>query len=171
MSPQREVEPGLQGQGLRIGIVMSHCNRHTCENLLAACMATLGRLGVQPDDITLCHVPGVLEIPLMLQTMIHTGDYDAMIALGSVVRGEKGYRFEVVCHTCANGIAQLQMHTGVPIANAILMTDTVPTHGLIQNGERAATTAVAMANLMRRYRSPAGPLTGRAGVPQPITAI
>ncbi|MCS6785804.1 MAG: 6,7-dimethyl-8-ribityllumazine synthase [Thiobacillaceae bacterium] len=152
MSPRHELEPTLDGRGLRIGIVMSHCNRNTCENLLAACLAALARLGVARDDVTLCHVPGVLEIPLMLQTLAEAGDYDALIALGSVIRADKGYRYEVVCNTCSAEIARLQLTHRLPIANAILMTDGEPTHGLIPNGERAARTAVAMANLLRAFR-------------------
>lgn len=164
MNANRELEPRLDGKGLRIGIVMSHCNSNTCENLLAACMSSLAKLGVQSDDISLSHVPGVLEIPLMLQAMARTGHFDALVALGSVVRGEKSYRFEVICHTCATGIAQVQMDTGIPVANGVMMTETEQPYGLPQNGERAAATAVAMANLMHPFRS-SSPLAAAAGTP------
>jgi len=153
MNATRELEPRLDGKGLRIGIVMSHCNNNTCENLLAACMSTLAKLGVRSENISLSNVPGVLEIPLMLQAMARTGEFDALVALGSVVRGEKSYRFEVICHTCAAGIAQVQMETGIPVANGVLMTETEQSYGLPQNGERAAATAVAMANLMHPFKT------------------
>jgi 6,7-dimethyl-8-ribityllumazine synthase len=152
----RELEPNLDGTNLRIGIVMSQCNSNVCENLLAACIATLGKHGVKQEDITLTTVPGALEIPLMLQAQARTESYDALIALGAVVRGEKSYRFEVVCNECAAGITRVQLDTGVAIANGVLMTETDQQYGLTQYGEKAAITAVSMANLMqpfKRFRS------------------
>ena len=148
----RELEPNLDGTRLRIGIVMSHCNSSICENLLGACVATLGKHGVKQENITLTSVPGSLELLLMLQAQASTGSYDALIALGAVVRGEKSYRFEVVCNECAAGITRVQLDSGVPIANGVLMTETDPQYGLTQYGERAATTAVAMANLMQPFK-------------------
>ena len=84
--------------------------------------------------------------------MAKTGDFDALIALGAIVRGDKSYRFEVVCHTSATGIAQVQLETGIPIANGVLMTETEQHYGLSLTGEKAAATAVAMANLMHPFK-------------------
>ena len=149
-----ELEPDLDGSRLRIGIVMSQCNRLVCEDLLGACIAALVRHGVGQADVTLATVPGALEIPLMLQTLAKTGNYDALVALGTVVRGEKSYRFEVVCNECAAGITRVQLDTGVPIANGVLITDTEQQVAALtsQNGARAAATAVAMANLLQPFR-------------------
>jgi len=156
-----ELEPDLDGTHLRIGIVMSRCNRLVCEDLLGACIAALGKHGVRQGNLTLATVPGALEIPVMLQTLARTGNYDALIALGAVVRGEKTYRFEVVCNECAAGITRVQLDAGVPIANGLLITDTERQVETLtsQSGARAAATAVAMANLMQRFR------VFRSGVP------
>jgi len=147
-----ELEPDLDGAHLRIGIVMSHCNSTVCENLLGACIAALGQYGVKQENLTLTGVPGALEIPLMLQALASTGSHDALIALGAVMRGEKSYRFEVVCNECAAGITRVQLDTGVPIANGVLMTETDQQYGLTQYGAKAAATAVAMANLMHPFK-------------------
>jgi len=147
-----ELEPNLDGTQLHIGIVMSQCNSTVCENLLGACIATLGKHGVRQENITLTTVPGALEIPLMLQALAKTGDHDALIALGAVVRGEKSYRFEVVCNECAAGITRVQLDTGVPIANGVLMTETDQQYGLTPYGAKAALTAVTMANLMQPFK-------------------
>lgn len=152
MNATHELEPRQDGAHLRIGIVMSHCNRDTCENLLGACTSALGKRGVPRENITLFNVPGILELPLVLQAMARTGDYDALIALGSIVRGEKSFRFDVVCHTSAAGIAQVQLETGVPIANGVLMTEMEQHYGLSQAGEKAAATAIVMANLMQPFK-------------------
>jgi 6,7-dimethyl-8-ribityllumazine synthase len=148
----QELEADLNGAGLRIGIVIGRCNSMICENLLGSCIASLGKFGVPQENITLTNVPGALEIPLMLQTLASTGTYDALIALGAVVRGEKSYRFEVVCNECAAGITRVQLDAGIPIANGVLMTETDPQYGLTQHGSKAAATAVAMANLMQPFK-------------------
>ena len=146
-----ELEPDLDGAELRIGIVISQCNSNVCENLLGACIATLSKYGVKQENLTLATVPGALEIPLLLQTLANTGRHDALIALGAVVREEKSYRFEVVCNECAAGITRVQLDSGIPIANGLLMTETKRQYGLTQYGEKAATTAVIMANLMQSF--------------------
>jgi 6,7-dimethyl-8-ribityllumazine synthase len=148
----QELEADLNGAGLRIGIVIGRCNSIICENLLGACIAALGKYGVKQENITLTNVPGALEIPLMLQALACSGTYDALIALGAVVRGEKSYRFEVVCNECAAGITRVQLDSGIPVANGVLMTETDQQYGLTQYGAKAATTAVAMANLMQPFK-------------------
>ncbi|HQN46119.1 MAG TPA: 6,7-dimethyl-8-ribityllumazine synthase, partial [Rugosibacter sp.] len=90
-----EIEPQLNGHGLRIGVVQSRFNEPICEGLRSGCLAGLRQMQVQDTDITYITVPGALEIPLALQTMAQSGHFDALIALGAVIRGET-YHFEIV---------------------------------------------------------------------------
>ena len=84
-----ELDPVYQGAGLKIGIVMSRFNKDICEGLLSACEIELARLGVARDDVLLVDVPGALEHPLALQKMAQSGKFDALVAIGAVVRGEE----------------------------------------------------------------------------------
>ena len=90
-----EIEPNLDGRGLRVGVVMCRFNLDVCEGLLSSCTAELLRLGVAAADITIATVPGALEAPLTLQAMAKSGRFDALVALGAVIRGET-YHFELV---------------------------------------------------------------------------
>ena len=90
--------------------------------LLAGCTEELGKLGVRNEDIRIATVPGALELPLALQQMALSGEYDALIALGAVIRGET-YHFEIVSNESARGIMNVQLETGVPIANGVLTTE------------------------------------------------
>ena len=83
-----EIAPNLDGSGLRVGVVMCRFNLDVCEGLLSACTAELLRLGVAADAITIATVPGALEAPLTLQVMAKSGRFDALVALGAVIRGE-----------------------------------------------------------------------------------
>ena len=146
-----ELDPAYHGQGLKFGIVMSRFNRDICEGLLSACEAELLRLGVARDDVLLVNVPGALEHPLALQELALSEKYDALIALGAVVRGDT-YHFEVVSNESARGIMDVQLNTGVPIANAILTLDTEEQgHArMAEKGRDAARAAIEMANLLKR---------------------
>jgi 6,7-dimethyl-8-ribityllumazine synthase len=148
-----ELEADLNGEGMRIGIVMSRFNLDICEGLLAACTARLTQLHVKEEDVTLAAVPGALEIPLVLQRMAETNNYDALIALGAVVRGET-YHFEIVSNESAAGISRVQLDTGLPIANGVLTVDTdhQALHRMSIKGREAAETAIEMANLIRPFR-------------------
>jgi len=146
----KEIEKNLDGKGLRIGIVQSRFNPEICEGLLAACRAQLVQQGVAEDDITLATVPGALEISLVLLHMADSEKYDALIALGAVIRGDT-YHFEVVSNESARGVGDVQLACGVPIANAILTTDT-DEQALVRisvKGSEAALVAIEMANLLR----------------------
>jgi 6,7-dimethyl-8-ribityllumazine synthase len=146
----KEIEKNLNGAGLRIGIVQSRFNRDVCEGLLGACRAQLVKQGVRDDDITLATVPGALEIPPMLQRMALSDKFDALIALGAVIRGDT-YHFEVVANESARCVGEVQLQTGVPIANAILTTDTdeqAIARMHIKGGE-AALVAIEMVSLLR----------------------
>ena len=146
----KEIEKNLNGAALRIGIVQSRFNEVVCEGLLSACRAELVKQGVSDTDITLATVPGALEIPLVLQQMAMSKKFDALIALGAVIRGDT-YHFEVVSNESAHGVSEVQLHCGVPIANAILTTDTDEQAEDRMNikGAEAAQVAIEMVNLLR----------------------
>ncbi len=146
-----ELDPAYQAQGLRIGIVMSRFNKDICDGLLSACERELIRLGVAREDILLVNVPGALEHPIALQKMAQSGKFDALIAIGAIVRGET-YHFEVVSNESARGISDVQLATGVPIANAVLTleNDDQGYARMMEKGTDAARVAVEMANLMKR---------------------
>jgi len=146
----KEIEKNLNGKGLRIGIVQSRFNPVVCEGLLGACRSELVKLGVSDADITLATVPGALEIPLVLQQMAGNGKFDALIALGAVIRGDT-YHFEVVSNESARCVGDVQLDNGIPIANAILTTDTdeQAEERMITKGSEAAQVAIEMVNLLK----------------------
>ena len=148
----KEIEKILNGAGMRIGIVQSRFNPVVCEGLLAACRTQLVQQGVSDGDITLASVPGALEIPLMLQRMAMSGKFDALIALGAVIRGDT-YHFEVVSNESARGVSEVQLHSGVPVANAILTTETdeQAEERMNTKGAEAALVAIEMANLLKKF--------------------
>lgn len=145
-----EIEPQLNGHGLCIGVVQSRFNEPICEGLRSGCLAGLQQMQVQDTDITYITVPGALEIPLALQTLAQSGHFDALIALGAVIRGET-YHFEIVSNESARGIMDVQLATGVPIANAVLTTenDDQALVRMMQKGKEAAEAAIEMARLVQ----------------------
>ena len=145
-----EYQSDLHGQGLSVGIVMSRFNQDIGEGLLSACTAELRRLGVSESDIEIATVPGALEIPLVLQNLAQSNRFDALIALGAVIRGET-YHFEVVSNDSCRAVMEVQLDTGVPVANGILTCedDDQALARMRQKGEDCAQAAVEMANLLR----------------------
>lgn len=145
-----EFKPDLNGKGLRIAIAMSRFNEPACRKLLASCRKVLVDCGVIDADITLATVPGALEIPLALEKLAKSGRFQALIALGAVIRGET-YHFEIVSNESARGVMDVQLQCGIPIANGILTTesDEQALARVAEKGADAARTAVEMANLMR----------------------
>jgi 6,7-dimethyl-8-ribityllumazine synthase len=143
-----EAKPELSGAGLRIGIVRSRFNEAVGAAMLKACSARLKELGV--INVKTASVPGALEVPLALQKLANTGHYDALIALGAVIRGET-YHFEVVSNESASGLMQVQLDTGIAIANGILTADTdaQAQARAAQKGRDCAEVAVEMANLAK----------------------
>lgn len=143
------IEPDLDGEGLRIGLVQSRFNEWAAQALARACLDELAELGVDEDDITYLTVPGALEVPVALAKLAATGDFDALIAVGCVIRGET-YHFEIVATESARGVARVAHDYGVPVANAILTTDTEEQarSRIIEKGREAARVAVEMANLL-----------------------
>lgn len=143
----------LNGKNKKIGIVLSRFNSNIGDGLLQACHAELLKLGVKDEDIRLATVPGALETPLVLQHMALTKQYDALIALGAIIRGET-YHFEVVANESARGVSEVQLKTGMPVANAILTTndDDQALARMHVKGAEAAQVAIEMANLAEALR-------------------
>lgn len=146
----REIEKNLNGAGMQIGIVLSRFNSDIGDGLLSACKSELLKLGVADNAITIATVPGALETPLLLQHMALSERFDALIALGAIIRGET-YHFEVVANESARGISEVQLNTGVPVANAVLTTedDDQAIARMHVKGAEAAQVAVEMANLVK----------------------
>jgi 6,7-dimethyl-8-ribityllumazine synthase len=140
----------LNGGSLAVGIVMSRFNQDVCEGLLGACASELRKLGVAPERIAIASVPGALEIPLVLQRMAQSGRFQALIALGAVIRGET-YHFEVVSNDACRAVMDVQLETGVPVANGILTceNDDQALARMQEKGIDCARAAVEMANLLR----------------------
>ena len=144
-----EISPDLDGTGLRIGIVQSRFNEWAGQALGQACVDELLQLGVDVGDITRVTVPGALELPLTLTRLADAGDFDALIALGCVIRGDT-YHFEVVANESAAGLSRVALDTGVPVVNGILTTDDEEQARVRVNekGRDAARVAVEMGNLI-----------------------
>ncbi len=142
-------EMNMAGEGLRIGIVQARFNEDVCHGLLASCLGELKHLGVADEDVLHVTVPGALEIPLALQKMAETRQFDALIALGAVIRGET-YHFELVSNESGAGITRIGLDYGIPVANAVLTTenDEQAEARMAVKGADAARVAVEMANLV-----------------------
>lgn len=138
----------LQGEGLRIGIVQARFNEEFGKTSLDACLTELQKLGVAEADTLVCTVPGALEVPLVLLQLANSGQFDALIAIGTIIKGET-YHFEVVCNESARGISQVGLELGIPVANAILTTYTEEQtrQRAAEKGAEAARVAVEMATL------------------------
>lgn len=141
-------EADTDGEGLRIGVVQARFNEPICEALRAACLEGLIEFGVLEEDVFVCTVPGALEVPYALAQLARSGEFDALIALGAVVRGET-YHFEVVSNESAAGVMRVGLDFGLPVANAILTTedDDQAMARVAEKGRDAARVAVEMANL------------------------
>jgi 6,7-dimethyl-8-ribityllumazine synthase len=139
----------LAGEGLRIGIVRARFNEALTEKLAQACLAELDRLDVDEGDIRHVSVPGALEIPLALKAMAESGEFDALVALGCVIRGET-YHFELVCNESGAGVTRVALDHQIPVANAILTVENEAQAWARaeEKGRDAARVAVEMANLM-----------------------
>ena len=139
----------LDGSSLRIGIVQARFNEDITNALASACLAELGKLGVKADRIDHQLVPGALEVPLALQAMARRGGYDALVALGCIIRGET-YHFELVANESGAAVTRVSLDHHVPIANAILTVENQAQAEarVEEKGRDAARVAVEMANLL-----------------------
>lgn len=142
--------PNHNGTGLRIGIVQARFTNPIGTQLVKSCTERLQKLGVSANDITLATVPGALEIPLILQSMARSRQYDALVAIGVVIRGET-YHFELVANEAAAGVSRISLQEHIPIANAILTTenDAQAIARMFNKGSEASVVAVEMANLLK----------------------
>jgi len=149
------IEGSLNGQGLKIAIVVARFNEIVTGYLLSGAQDALRRHGVAADDVTVVWVPGSFEIPLIAKKLAETGQHNAVICLGAVIRGETDH-YDHVAGSVTSGIAQVNLQTGVPTIFGVLTTDTVEQalnrSGLKagNNGHHAAVAAIEMASLVAK---------------------
>lgn len=146
---QATTEAMLDGRRLRVGIVQARFNDQLTTALADACIAELKRLGVADEAIRHVTVPGALEVPVALNAMAAGGGYDALVALGCIIRGET-YHFELVANESGAAVTRVGLDHRLPIANAILTVENeAQAWARIDKGRDAAQVAVEMANLMK----------------------
>ncbi len=147
----RFIEPNLDGTDLRIGIVMARFNEWVTQGLFDACFKELKKNGVREENITALTVPGALEIPFGLQSLWEMEEYDALIAIGCVIRGET-YHFELVANESARGITDMINQEGVSIANVILTVENEDQARarIEEKGRDGARVALEMGNLRKK---------------------
>lgn len=143
----------LNGKKLSIGIVQARFNESVTNALADACKAELIALGVQEKHIDHIHVPGALELPVALQALAEKSRYDALVAVGCIIRGET-YHFELVANESGAGVSRVSLDYQLPVANAIITTETMAQAIARQTekGRDAARVAVEMANLMEEIQ-------------------
>ena len=160
-----KLQPGkingeLTAQGLRFAIAVSRFNSFITERLLAAAVDALERSGAKTGDVDVVHVPGAFELPLTAKKLALTGKYDALVAIGCVLRGETAH-YDYVCSETSRGLQLAQMDTGVPVIFCVLTCDTleqaIDRAGLKggNKGFEAGLAAIEMAQLSRKLKSAA----------------
>jgi len=145
----------LRGDGLRVALVCARFNNFITERLLAGARDGLVRHGVDEASLTEVWAPGAFELPLVAKRLASSGEFDAVICLGAVIRGATGH-YDFVAGNCASGIQQAQMETGIPVIFGVLTTDTIE-QAIERAGTKAgnkgfeaASTAIEMADLLRQ---------------------
>ena len=149
-----DIASQLNGKKLRIGIVQARFNEDITNAMTEACLSELMQLGVKAKNVTLVQVPGALEVPLALQGLAARAQYDALIAIGCVIRGET-YHFELVANESGAGVSRVALDFSLPIANAILTVEN-PKQAKARQTEKAvdaARVAVEMALLVPAFFS------------------
>ena len=151
------LEGKLVAEGIRVGIVCTRFNEFIVSKLLSGCQDTLLRHDVQSEDITVAWVPGAFEIPLIAAKMAASGKYDAVIALGAVIRGSTSH-YDYVCSEVSKGVSHAALDSGVPVMFGVLTTDTIE-QAIERVGTKAgnkgaecAEGAIEMANLIRAMK-------------------
>ncbi|WP_191560921.1 6,7-dimethyl-8-ribityllumazine synthase [Metabacillus idriensis] len=147
-------EGNLVGSGLKVAIIVGRFNEFITSKLLSGAVDALKRHGVEDDNVELAWVPGAFEIPLVAKKMASSNNYDAVITLGTVIRGSTTH-YDYVCNEAAKGVSQASMSTGVPVIFGVLTTESI--EQAIERagtkagnkGYEAAVAAIEMANLMR----------------------
>ena len=153
----KEIKTSLQGQGLRIALVVARFNEVITQRLLEGAQETLLSHGVRADDVTLARVPGSFELPLVAKGLAGSGQFHAVVCLGAVIRGETPH-FDYIARQAASGIARASLDTGVPVIFGVLTTDDMEQAINRAGGKRgnkgseAALSAIEMANLMRQVQ-------------------
>jgi len=145
----RRIPSSTNGVGRRVGVVLSRFNPGIGDLMLAGALRAIKEAGVTERDVTVATVPGALETPLALQRLAQSGNFDALVALGAVIRGDT-YHFEIVADESARGVAEVQLEFGIPIGNGILTTNT-DEQALVRaeaKGYEAAQAALELANLL-----------------------
>ena len=148
------IEGKLDATGLKFGVVISRYNSFITQRLLEGVLDGLGRHGAADDDITIVYVPGSFEIPMMCLKMAQSGQYDAVIAVGAVIRGATSH-FDFVAAECAKGVAQAGMQTGVPVVFGVLTADSIEQAieragtKLPNRGFEAALSAIEQVNALK----------------------
>jgi len=156
-----KIEGGLSAAGLRFGVTVSRFNSFITERLLSATLDALERAGAEASDVDVVRVPGSFELPLTSKRLAESGKYDALIAIGCVIRGETSH-YDYVCSETARGLQLAQMDTGVPIIFCVLTCDTleqaIDRAGLKggNKGFEAGLAAIEMGHLSRKLRGAAG---------------
>lgn len=147
-------EGNLVGTGLRVGIVVGRFNEFITSKLLGGAQDALKRHGVSEADVDVAWVPGAFEIPLIAQKMANSKKYDAVITLGTVIRGSTPH-FDYVCNEAAKGVSAASLNSGIPVIFGVLTTDSIE-QAIERAGTKAgnkgwdaATAAIEMANLSR----------------------
>ena len=147
-------EGNLVSQDIKVGIVCARFNEFIVSKLLSGCEDGLLRHGVKPDDISVAWVPGAFEIPLITSKMAKSGKYDAVIALGAVIRGSTSH-YDYVCNEVSKGIAAVALESDIPVMFGVLTTDTIE-QAIERAGTKAgnkgsecAQGAIEMVNLIR----------------------
>ncbi len=146
--PIHRLKPRTDGASRRVGVVMSRFNPEIGDALLSGALRALTEAGVSEDHVVVATVPGALESPLVLQRMAQSGEFDALIAVGAVIRGET-YHFEIVASESARGVAEVALQFGIPVGNGILTCDTESQarSRMDSKGFEAAQAALEIANL------------------------
>lgn len=153
-----KIEGGLSATGLRFGIAVSRFNSFITERLLAAALDALDRAGAESKGVEVVHVPGSFELPLTAKNLAATGKYDALIAIGCVIRGETSH-YDYVCSETARGLQLAQMDSGVPVIFCVLTCETleqaIDRAGLKggNKGFEAGLAAIEMSQLSRKLRA------------------
>ncbi len=154
-----KIDGSLSAAGLRFGIVVSRFNSFITDRLLAAAVDALERAGAESKDVDVVHIPGSFELPLAAKKLAATGKYDALIAVGCILRGETSH-YDYVCSETARGLQLAQMDTGLPIIFCVLTCDTleqaIDRAGLKggNKGFEAGLAAIEMGQLSRKLRAP-----------------
>ena len=155
MKEDKVLEGMYNAQGMRFGVVVSRFNEFLTSKLLGGALDCLHRHGADEDDITVAWVPGAYELPLVAKKMAESKKYDAIIAIGVVIRGATSH-YDYVCNEAAKGIAQASMSTGVPVSFSLVTTENIE-QAIERAGTKAgnkgadgALTAIEMANLLKQ---------------------